>query len=98
MSSVCAPSRSSIGQPRFALALNPVPTELFRNPNHTCLMFSELGYEGGEAVQSNQFLIVDHGVGAIIDPGGNLAFNELYLAMSKYFAPNRLSYVIASHA
>ncbi len=61
-------------------------------------MFSDLGYEGGEAVQSNQFLIVDHGVGAIIDPGGNLAFNELYLGMTRHFSPQRLSYVIASHA
>jgi flavorubredoxin len=75
-----------------------VPTELFRNPHHACLMFSDLVYEGNEAVQSNQFLIVDHGVGAIIDPGGNLAFNELYLGMSRHFPPQRLSYVIASHA
>ena len=73
-------------------------TELFRNSNHACLMFSDLGYENGEAVQSNQFLVVDHGVGAIIDPGGNLAFNELFLGMSRHFSPQRLSYVIASHA
>lgn len=72
--------------------------ELFRNPNHTCLMFSDLVYEGDEAVQSNQFLIVDHGAGAIIDPGGNLAFNELYVGMARHFAPQRLSYVLASHA
>jgi len=61
-------------------------------------MFSDLAYEGSEAVQSNQFLVVDHGVGAVIDPGGNLAFNELYLGMTQHFKPQRLSYVIASHA
>jgi len=61
-------------------------------------MFSDLVHEGNEAVQSNQFLVVDHGVGAVIDPGGNLAFNELYLGMTRHFQPQRLSYVIASHA
>ena len=34
-------------------------------------------------MQSNQFLIVDNGTGAIIDPGGNLAFNELFLGMTR---------------
>jgi len=41
---------------------------------------------------------VDHGTGAIIDPGGNLAFNELLMTMSRYFSPQKLSYLIASHA
>jgi len=72
--------------------------ELFRNDNHACLMFTDLVEEDGQAVQSNQFLIVDHGVGAVIDPGGNLAFNELFLTLSRFFPPQSLSYVIASHA
>ena len=74
------------------------PIELFRNEHHACLMFTDLVDEDGQAVQANQFLIVDHGVGAVIDPGGNLAFNELYLALSRWFPPRELSYVIASHA
>jgi glyoxylase-like metal-dependent hydrolase (beta-lactamase superfamily II) len=61
-------------------------------------MFSDLSTEGGEAVQANQFLIVNDDTGAIIDPGGNLAYSELYLGMTKYFAPSRLSAIIASHA
>ena len=72
--------------------------ELYRDKNHACLMFTDLIEEDGQAVQANQFLIVDDGTGAIIDPGGNLAFNELFLAMSKHFAPSKLAYVIASHA
>ena len=44
--------------------------ELFRNDHHACLMFTGLLQEEGEAVQANQFLVVDHGGGAIIDPGG----------------------------
>lgn len=72
--------------------------ELFRNDTHACLMFTDLVEEDGQAVQANQFLITDNGTGAIIDPGGNLAFNELSLTMIKYFSPQKLSYLIASHA
>ncbi|WP_425355221.1 MBL fold metallo-hydrolase [Ramlibacter agri] len=74
------------------------PIELFRNDHHACLMFTDLVDEDGQAVQANQFLIVDHGVGAILDPGGNLAFNELFLALSRWFPPQNLSYLLASHA
>jgi len=74
------------------------PLELYRDPHHACLMFSDLIEEDGQAVQANQFLIVDGDTGAIIDPGGNLAFNELFMGMSRYFPPHRLSYLLASHA
>ncbi len=72
--------------------------ELYRDANHACLMFTDLVEEDARAVQANQFLIVDHGTGAIIDPGGNLAFNELFLGMSRHFSPQKLSYIMASHA
>lgn len=75
-----------------------MPIELFRNADHACLMFCDLVDEGHEAVQSNQFVIIDHGVGAIVDPGGNIAFNELFLGMTRHFSPQKLSYLIASHA
>lgn len=72
--------------------------ELYRDKNHACMMFTDLMEEDGQAVQCNQFLIVDHGTGAIIDPGGNLAFNELFMGMTRHFPPQKLSYLIASHA
>lgn len=72
--------------------------ELYRDPNHACLMFTDLVEEDGNAVQANQFLIVDNDHGAIIDPGGNLAFNELLLTSSRFFTPQHLSYIVASHA
>ena len=72
--------------------------ELYRDNTHACLMFTDLMEEDGQAVQCNQFLIVDNGTGAIIDPGGNLAFNELFMGMTRHFPPKNLSYVIASHA
>jgi flavorubredoxin len=49
-------------------------------------------------VQSNQFLIVDNGHGAIIDPGGNMTYNGLRVAMNEYFPPQKLEYILASHA
>jgi len=75
-----------------------MPIELYSEGGHRCLMFTDLSGHGDEAVQANQFLIVDDDTGAIIDPGGNLAYHELYLGMSRYFAPQRLSSIIASHA
>lgn len=54
-------------------------------------MFAVAVEEDGLAVQANQFLIVDGDTGAIIDPGGNLAFNELFMGMTKHFPPHKLS-------
>ncbi|RYY98069.1 MAG: FprA family A-type flavoprotein, partial [Comamonadaceae bacterium] len=75
-----------------------MPIELYRHQDHACLMFTTLGEEDGQAVQANQFLIVDHGQGAVLDPGGNIAYNELVLAISRFFPPRELSYLLASHA
>ncbi|MFZ2986410.1 MBL fold metallo-hydrolase [Ideonella sp.] len=76
-----------------------MPVTLYQSEGHQCLMFTDLADDqAGEAVQSNQFLIVDDGTGAIIDPGGNLAYSELYLTMTRHFPPQKLSAIIASHA
>lgn len=74
------------------------PIELFRNEHHACLMFTDLMDGDGQAVQANQFLLVDHGMGAILDPGGNIAYNELFMSLAPFFPPQNLSYVLASHA
>jgi hypothetical protein len=75
-----------------------MPTVLYDHDGHRCLMFTDLTEEGGEAVQSNQFLVVDGDTGAVIDPGGNLAYSELYVGMTQHFPPSRLTALIASHA
>ncbi|GAA6142205.1 MBL fold metallo-hydrolase [Hydrogenophaga sp. 5NK40-0174] len=72
--------------------------ELFNQGGHVCLMFSHLGDEEGNAVQANQFLVIDGDQGAIIDPGGNTAYNELLLTIGRFFAPQKLSKILASHA
>jgi flavorubredoxin len=76
-----------------------MPVTLYNRDGHECLMFTDLSDDHfGEAVQSNQFLITDETTGAIIDPGGNLAYSELYLEMTRHFSPQKLSAIIASHA
>lgn len=73
--------------------------ELFNNGKHQCLMFDDLVDDtAGEAVQSNQFLIVDNGQGALLDPGGNMTYNGLLMEMHNYFPPKKLKYILASHA
>ena len=62
--------------------------ELFNDGQHVCLMFSDLvEEETGDSVQSNQFLVVQDGNGVLLDPGGVLTYNELYMEMSKFFPP-----------
>lgn len=74
-------------------------TTLYETPEHVCLMFSDLVDDHDDLpVQTNQFLIVDHGHGALIDPGGQMTYNALFLAMNRYFPPKQLDYVLASHA
>jgi hypothetical protein len=43
---------------RFTPWKPPMPIELYNQDGHRCLMFTDLCQDGGEAVQSNQFLIV----------------------------------------
>ncbi|HXU92754.1 MAG TPA: MBL fold metallo-hydrolase [Gallionella sp.] len=73
--------------------------ELFNNGKHMCLMFDDLVDDAANgAVQANQFLIVDNGHGALLDPGGNMTYNGLLMSMHGYFPPKRLEYLLASHA
>jgi flavorubredoxin len=60
-------------------------------------MFCDMG-AAQDAVQTNQFLIVNGDTGAIIDPGGNLAYNDLYMGVSRQFPLHKLSAILASHA
>ncbi len=72
--------------------------ELYNDGQHTCLAFYDLvDEEHDHAVQCNQFLVADSGHGALIDPGGNMTYNALLMAMQKYFPSKELNYVLASH-
>jgi len=70
--------------------------ELFNNGQHVCLAFRDL-VTGGESVQANQFLIFDHEHAALIDPGGDMTYSRLFMAISEYMNVKNLDYIIASH-
>jgi flavorubredoxin len=72
--------------------------ELFNDGVHLRLMYANFAADGGQAVQSNQFLIMNGADAAIIDPGGNLAYNELYMGLVQHCAPHQLGTIVASHA
>ena len=71
--------------------------ELYNQGQHRCLMFCDDAAER-DAVQANQFVVVHGDAGVIIDPGGNLAYNDLYMGVSKLLPLNRLTAILASHA
>lgn len=72
--------------------------ELFNDGRHVCLAFYDLvDEESDHAVQCNQFLIVDGDHGALIDPGGNMTYNELIMGMQRLFPSRNLDYILASH-
>ena len=72
---------------------------LFDNGKHVCLMYSDLvAEEDGEAVQANQFLVIDNGHAALIDPGGAMTYNELFVSIGRYVPPKQLDLLLASHA
>jgi flavorubredoxin len=73
--------------------------ELFNDGRHICLAFYDLvDEESDHAVQCNQFLIVDGDHGALVDPGGNMTYNELIMGMQRYFPSRNLDFILASHA
>ena len=69
--------------------------ELYNDGNHVCVVFRDL--VTGDAVQANQFLLIDGDHAAIIDPGGELTYTRLYMALGQYMSVQSLDYVIASH-
>lgn len=72
---------------------------LFDNGTHQCLMFTDLVRDWAhDAVQSNQFVVIDNGEGALLDPGGNLTYHNLWVTLSRSMSPTGLKYVLASHA
>lgn len=78
---------------------------LYDDGNHKCIAFEDLvtcdvaaaGPAECDSVQANQFLIVDSGQAALIDPGGNLTYHRLFVEIYQRIHVKHLDYVIASH-
>jgi len=70
-------------------------TELYHQGEHRVLLFTDL--VKGEAIQSNQMLIVHGDKSALFDPGGDLTFTALNMAMAFHKPIKELTYLCASH-
>ena len=71
------------------------PEVLYQYGKHLCLAFNDL--VEGEGVQSNQFLILDGDQSILLDPGGDLTYIPLNIAITRYINPKKLDYIFASH-
>ncbi len=72
--------------------------ELFNKKGHFCVLFTDLVGTDSDAVQANQCLVIDDKQGMLLDPGGQMTYNDLYVTMTHYMSPKSLKYVFASHA
>ncbi|VAX00396.1 CDP-abequose synthase (Fragment) [hydrothermal vent metagenome] len=68
---------------------------LFQNDEHTVLTFTDL--VKGEGIQSNQMAIIREGHSAIFDPGGDLTYMPLSMAINKFVKVKDIDYIIATH-
>ncbi len=68
---------------------------LFQNDEHTVLTFTDL--VKGEGIQSNQMAIIQEGHSAIFDPGGDLTYMPLSMAINKFVKVKDIDYIIATH-
>lgn len=72
-----------------------MPVELYNQGDHKCIAFYDL--VSGDGIQANQFLVVNGTHSALIDPGGDLIYRELFMQAYRYLFSNNLEYVIGSH-
>ena len=72
-----------------------MPVELYKKGDHLVVSFNDL--VKGEGIQSNQLLIKHGHHSALLDPGGDLTFMPLNIAIGKYEPLKELDYVLASH-
>jgi flavorubredoxin len=68
---------------------------LFDNGEHKVITFTDL--VTGEGIQSNQMAIIQEGHSAIFDPGGDLTYMPLSMAITKYVKVKDIDYVMATH-
>ncbi len=71
------------------------PEVLYRRGGHYCLAFIDL--VTGQGVQSNQFLIVNGEKSILLDPGGDLTYIPLNIAITRFINTKNLNFIFASH-
>ena len=72
-------------------------TELFNNGDHRCIAYQGTGPDHAGSIRNNQFLIVDNGVSALLDPGGEVSYEELYTTINHEINVPDLDLLLLSH-
>lgn len=71
---------------------------LYDDGAHKCVMFSFDDESHEDSFLSvNQYLIVQHGSGVLIDPGSAGIFDELYEAVSRHVEIDNIKFIFFSH-
>ena len=71
---------------------------LYDDGIHKCVMFAFDDESHEDSFLSvNQYLIVQNGVGVLVDPGSEAIFDELYDAVSKYVEIENIKFIFFSH-
>jgi flavorubredoxin len=69
--------------------------ELYNNGTHQVIGFYDLVSDDG--IQANQFLIINGNHAALLDPGGEMVYNNLLMCAGQFLSDKTLDYVIGSH-
>lgn len=71
---------------------------LYDDGTHKCVMFSFDDETHEDSFLSvNQYLIVQNGVGVLVDPGSEAIFDEMYDAVSEYVDIDNIKFIFFSH-
>ena len=71
---------------------------LYDDGHHKCVMFSFDDEEQEDSFLSvNQYLIVQNGVGVLVDPGSEAIFDELYDGVSEHVEVENIKFIFFSH-
>ena len=71
---------------------------LYDDGIHKCVMFSFDDEEQEDSFLSvNQYLIVQNGVGVLVDPGSEAIFDEMSEAVSKHLPLEKIKFIFFSH-
>lgn len=68
---------------------------LYEGNGHKVLTFTDL--VTGEGIQSNQFVIINNDRSAVFDPGGDLTYMPLSMAIAKFVRVKDVDIVFATH-
>lgn len=70
---------------------------LYEDDDHQVILFSWEEDESNFLIQTNQCLIIDQGIGYLLDPGGTYAFAQISEQITRYISFEHIQYLIATH-